>query len=364
MIVGANQLNEYLPLLTEKKVGVVTNQTGVLLHNNKPVNHLIDTLLSLNVNIKKVFVPEHGFRGTADAGEVIQDGTDSQTLLPIISLYGRNKKPNKAQLSDIDIMVFDLQDVGVRFYTYISTLHYVMESCAENNIRLIVLDRPNPNGFYIDGPVLNPKYKSFVGMHPVPIVYGMTIGEYAQMINGEKWLKNGIQCPLTIIKLQNYQHSTRYKLPVAPSPNLPNEVSVNLYPSLCFFEGTNISVGRGTNQQFQIYGSPYLEKTEFHFVPQTNQGAKNPLYKGKICYGEDLTQTKELSQIKLSWLIHSFEQSRHVKTPFFNNLFNKLAGNSELQQQIINQISEQEIKKSWQKDIAKFKQIRKKYILY
>lgn len=364
VIVGANQLEKYLPLLKNKSVGVVTNQTGVLLIDNKPVTHLIDTLLSRKINIKKVFVPEHGFRGTADAGEIIKDGRDAKTQLPIISLYGKNKKPSVTQLADIDAILFDLQDVGVRFYTYISTLHYVMEACGEKNIPLILLDRPNPNAHYIDGAVLEPKYRSFVGMHPVPIVYGMTIGEYAQMINGEKWLKGGVQCPLTIITLQNYKHTTRYSLPVKPSPNLPNDTSINLYPSLCFFEGTNVSVGRGTDKQFQIYGSPYLEKTKFRFTPQPNEGAKQPPHQGKVCYGEDLSNYPEINQLHLGWLLKAHKESITVKTPFFNNLFDKLAGNNILQKQIIQQLPESEIRKSWQKDLEHFKAIRAKYLLY
>ena len=364
IVVGANQLRKYLPLIQNKRVGVVTNQTGVLLKDNQSVTHIIDTLLSQNIQIMKVFAPEHGFRGDADAGEIIKDGRDVKTNLPIISLYGKNKKPTQEQFSDIDIILFDIQDVGVRFYTYISTLHYVMEACAENNKQLIVLDRPNPNGYYIDGAVLEQSYKSFVGMHPVPVVYGMTIGEYAQMINGEKWLKQGIQCNVTIIKLENYKHSSRYSLPVKPSPNLPNDISVNLYPSLCFFEGTNVSVGRGTDKQFQIYGSPYLQNTGFQFIPQPNEGAKEPLYKGKICHGEDLSQSSYLSVLNLSWLIMAYKQTSRVKTTFFNNFFNKLAGNATLKNQIENNVSEEEIRKSWQKDLNNFKSIRQKYLLY
>lgn len=364
IVVGANQLEKYLPLLQNKRVGVVTNQTGVLLENNQPIAHIVDTLLHRNIQIIKVFAPEHGFRGDADAGEIIKDGRDVKTNLPIISLYGKNKKPTQEQFSDIDIVLFDIQDVGVRFYTYISTLHYVMEACAENNKQLIVLDRPNPNGHYIDGAVLEPAHKSFVGMHPVPVVYGMTIGEYAQMINGEKWLKQGVQCDVTIIKLENYKHSNKYSLPVKPSPNLPNDASVNLYPSLCFFEGTNVSVGRGTDKQFQIYGSPYLQNTGFEFVPQPNEGAKEPPYKGKVCYGEDVSQTPYLSALNLSWLIKAYKQTSGVKTTFFNNFFNKLAGNATLRNQIENNVSEEEIRKSWQKDLDKFKNIRQKYLLY
>ncbi|GIZ15262.1 exo-beta-N-acetylmuramidase NamZ family protein [Capnocytophaga catalasegens] len=364
IVVGANRLQEYLPQLLNKKVGVVTNHTGVLLENNQPIVHIVDTLLHQNIQIIKVFAPEHGFRGDADAGEIIKDGRDTKTNLPIISLYAKNKKPTQQQLSDIDIVLFDIQDVGVRFYTYISTLHYVMEACAENNKPLIVLDRPNPNGHYIDGAVLEQAYESFVGMHPVPVVYGMTIGEYARMINGEKWLKGGVQCQLMIVPLENYTHVARYSLPVRPSPNLPNDISVNLYPSLCFFEGTNVSVGRGTDKQFQIYGSPYLHKTDFQFVPQSNKGAKEPLYKGKVCYGEDVSQTPYLSALNLSWLIKAYKQTSGVKTTFFNNFFNKLAGNATLRNQIENNVSEEEIRKSWQKDLDKFKNIRQKYLLY
>lgn len=364
IVVGANRLQEYLPQLLNKKVGVVTNHTGVLLENNQPIAHIVDTLLSNQIQVVKVFAPEHGFRGDADAGEIIKDGRDTKTNLPIISLYAKNKKPTQQQLSDIDIVLFDIQDVGVRFYTYISTLHYVMEACAENNKPLIVLDRPSPNGHYIDGAVLEQAYESFVGMHPVPVVYGMTIGEYARMINGEKWLKGGVQCQLMIVPLENYTHVARYSLPVRPSPNLPNDISVNLYPSLCFFEGTNVSVGRGTDKQFQIYGSPYLHKTDFQFVPQSNKGAKEPLYKGKVCYGEDVSQTPYLSALNLSWLIKAYKQTSGVKTTFFNNFFNKLAGNATLRNQIENNVSEEEIRKSWQKDLDKFKNIRQKYLLY
>ena len=256
---GADQIGAYLPILKGKRIAIVANQTSVIF-DGKKTTHLIDTLVSLKLNIKKVFAPEHGFRGKVDAGESIEDGLDVKTKLPIISLYGKNKKPTKSQLRGINLVLFDIQDVGARFYTYISTLHYVMEACAELNIPLILLDRPNPNGHYIDGPVLENDHKSFVGMHPVPVVYGMTIGEYGQMINGEKWLKDGIKSPLTVIKLKNYTHDSEYRLPIKPSPNLPNEKSINLYPSLCFFEGTNVSVGRGTDMQFQIYGSPFLNK--------------------------------------------------------------------------------------------------------
>jgi len=271
--ISAANVDAYIPLLKEKKVGIVAHQASVI-SSAKNTIHLVDLLRKKNISIQKVFAPEHGFRGTADAGEKIENQIDSKTQLPIISLYGKNRKPSKEQLKGIEIMVFDLQDVGVRFYTYLSTLHNVMEACAENNIPLIVLDRPNPNAHYIDGPVLNLEHKSFVGMHPVPIVYGMTIGEYAQMINGEKWLANSIKCDLTIIPLKNYTHQTTYQLTVRPSPNLPNKQSIALYPSLCLLEPTKVSIGRGTDLQFQVYGHPGFPKTDFSYVPKSNFGSK------------------------------------------------------------------------------------------
>ena len=369
---GASQHYQYLPMLAGKHVGVVTNHTGIIqkiVHQKDSTitvqnEHLVDFLLSKKVKIDKVFAPEHGFRGTADAGEVIKDGVDAKTKLPIISLYGKNKKPTAEQLKGIEVMLFDLQDVGVRFYTYISTLHYVMEACAENYIPLVILDRPNPNGHFMDGPVLEPAYKSFIGMHPVPVVYGMTIAEYAQMINGEKWLKGGLQCNLKIIPLKSYDRKAIYPFPVAPSPNLPNATAVNLYPSLCFFEGTQVSMGRGTKWQFQIYGSPYLEKTAFTFVPKPNAGDKNPKFNGRTCYGEDLTQTPPLSQLNLSWLIKAYEQTSGVKTPFFTSSFDKLAGNKTLKEQLLQHKTEKEIRDSWQKSLKDFAKIRRKYLLY
>ncbi len=363
IVVGANQIERYLPYLKGKRVALVGNQTSVIFREKGYV-HLADSLLNRGVNLVKVFSPEHGFRGKADAGEVIKNGVDTKTGLPIISLYGKNKKPTEKQLSDVDVVLFDIQDVGVRFYTYISTLHYVMERCAEMNMPIIVLDRPNPNAHYVDGAVLDLKYKSFVGMHPVPVVYGMTIGEYAKMINSEKWLKNGVKAKLTVIPLKNYNHQKKYDLPIKPSPNLPNSKSINLYPSLCFFEGTNVSCGRGTDMQFQIYGSPYLEKTDFSFVPQPNSGAKYPKHKNKKCYGENLTKTPYLDKINLSWLIKAHKQSSKVKVKFWNNFFHKLAGNKQLQKQIRQGMSEDEIRKSWQKDLEEFKKIRQKYLIY
>lgn len=370
---GADNYNAYLPLLKDKKVGVVTNQTGIITitdYNNKNAFaykktqiHLVDFLLEKKIQIQTIFSPEHGFRGTADAGELITDGKDSKTGLPIISLYGDNKKPKPTQLEGIDIMVFDIQDVGARFYTYISTLHYVMEACAENNIPLLLLDRPNPNGSSIDGPILEPAYSSFVGMHPVPVLYGMTIGEYAQMINGEKWLKNSIQCNLTIIPCVYYNRNIFYHLPIKPSPNLPNDQSINLYASLCLFEGTNVSVGRGTEKQFQIYGSPYLPKSDFSFTPSPNQGAKNPVYNGIECFGEDLSSHSKLHELELKWLLKAYN-STEDKTKFFNPFFTKLAGTKTLQQQIEEGISERKIRKSWKLGLDTFKEIRKKYLIY
>jgi uncharacterized protein YbbC (DUF1343 family) len=378
IIVGANQTDAYLPFLKGKRVGIVANQTSVIFKGNKHV-HLVDSLLSLKINVVNAFAPEHGFRGTADAGEHIKDGIDTKTGVPIISLYGDNKKPKLEQLSGakkleedinkgvskIDVMLFDLQDVGVRFYTYAATLHYVMEACAESNIPLIILDRPNPNGQYIDGPILEMENKSFVGMHPIPVAHGMTIGEYGKMINGEKWLKNGVQCDLKVIPLKNYVHQMAYSLPIKPSPNLPNDTSINLYPSLCFFEGTNVSVGRGTESQFQVFGSPFLNKTKYTytFSPQPNEGAKYPLHQGKVCYGMDLTNSKILNGLDLSFLINAYQATQN-KTEFFNAFFTKLAGSKKLQQQIETGLSETEIKATWHKGLETFRATRSKYLLY
>lgn len=362
---GADNFEKYIPLLKNKKVGIVTNQSGIL--TNK--THLVDFLLTEKINIQKIYAPEHGFRGTADAGEVIKDGKDIKTGLPIISLYGNNKKPKPEQLAGIDVMVFDLQDVGARFYTYISSLHYVMEACAENNISLIVLDRPNPNGGIVDGPILEKEFTSFVGMHPIPVLHGMTIAEYANMINGEKWLNPSTssggqaQCKLTVIPCENYKRTMFYDLLVKPSPNLPNAQSINLYASLCFFEGTNVSVGRGTEKQFQIYGSPYLNKGSFSFTPQPNEGAKDPTYNGKLCYGEDLTQIKLVNKLELKWLMKAYAETAD-KSKFFNSFFTKLAGTKKLQEQIEKGISETDIRASWQNGLEQFKEVRKKYLIY
>ncbi len=377
IIVGADQYDEYLSLFKGKKIGVVANQTSVVNLKNvshyengfeETINlklHLVDYLKNKKVDIVKVFSPEHGFRGKADAGEVVKDGIDTKTGLPIVSLYGKNKKPTKEQLEGIDLIVFDIQDVGVRFYTYISTMHYMMEACAENNIPFLVLDRPNPNGHYIDGPILEMKYKSFVGMHPVPVVHGMTIGEYALMINGQKWLKNGVTCDLTVVKMKNYTHQTPYSLPIKPSPNLPNDVAINLYPSLCFFESTKISVGRGTNMQFQIFGAPNLspEQYPFTFTPESNEGAKNPKFKGVLCYGKDLRKTKKLSRINLDWLIDAYV-ANGKKDDFFSSFFIKLSGTDQLKKQIEQGFTAREIRKTWLKGLEEYNRMRQEYLLY
>ena len=356
LVLGANRIEQIISLTNEKSIAIVGNQTSMV--NN---THLVDTLISLNQNIITVFSPEHGFRGTGDAGAKIENEVDIKTGIPIISLYGKNKKPKKKNLEDIDIIVFDIQDVGARFYTYISTLHYVLEACSEENIKIIVLDRPNPNGHYIDGPVLEEKYKSFVGMHPIPIVHAMTIGEYAKMIIGEKWIEK--KCDLTVIKMLNYNRKKIYELPIKPSPNLPNKKAVNLYPSLCLFEGTNVSIGRGTKKPFQHFGHPKLNLYNYSFIPKSGPGSKYPKHENKICYGKDLTNTPILNSINLEWLIETYNQSQN-KEDFFISFFDKLAGTDKLRKQIISGKSIREIKKSWEDDLKEFKNIRNKYLLY
>ncbi len=363
VVVGANQVESYLPLIKNKRIGIVANQTSVIFRKNNKYTHIVDSLSSLNVKIKKVFAPEHGFRGKADAGEFVKNGKDPKTGIEIVSIYGSNKKPTKTQLENLDLLIFDIQDVGARFYTYISSLHYIMEACAENSIPLLILDRPNPNGHYTDGPILELENKSFVGMHPIPIVHGMTIGEYAQMINGEKWLKNSIKCDLKIIKCENYYKELQYSLPIKPSPNLPNDQSINLYPSLCFFEGTNISVGRGTEMQFQVFGAPFLPKTNFQFKPQPNDGAKKPKHNNSICYGKDLRNTKKLNTINLEWLISCYCISEKKDT-FFNSFFTKLAGTKNLKKQIENGLNSTQIRSTWQKGLNEYDEMRKEYLIY
>ena len=362
IVTGAEQFPLYASFLENKNVGVVANQTSFLENENQ---HLVDFLISKNVIVKKVFAPEHGFRGTADAGEHVKDGVDSKTGVPLISLYGNNKKPSHEQLKGIDVVVFDIQDVGARFYTYISTLHYVMEACAEAGIPVIVLDRPNPNGHYIDGPILEAANQSFVGMHPIPVVHGMTIGEYAKMINGEGWLKDKMKCELTVVEIENYTHDTPYALPIKPSPNLPNDQAINLYPSLCFFEGTFINAGRGTDMQFQVFGAPSLpaSKYTFEYTPQSNEGAKNPKFNGQLCHGKDLRKEPRLNKINLEWLIDAYN-ANGKKKDFFNSFFIKLAGTDKLQQQIEQGLTAEEIRDSWKDGLARFKKIREKYLLY
>ena len=356
IIVAAENTKEYIKILGDKRIALVVNQTSLIQQT-----HIVDSLLSLNIKIMKIFSPEHGFRGKEDAGAKIEDEIDLKTGIPIVSLYGKNKKPSKEQLSDVDIILFDIQDVGARFYTYISTLHYVMEAAGENNIKLIVLDRPNPNLHYIDGPVRKKEFTSFVGLHPIPIVHGMTIGEYAKMINGENWIAD--TSDLTIIKIQNYNRNLKYNLPVKPSPNLPNSRAINLYPSLCLFEGTTISVGRGTEYPFQQFGAPYL-KSNYNFIPKSGEGSKYPKHENIICYGTDLRfQDDYLKSINLKWLIESY-QSCPEKDNFFNDFFDKLSGTDQLRKQITSGKTEQEIKESWEKDLKTFKEIRKKYLLY
>ena len=355
--VGAEQLDLYLPILKNKNIALVVNHTSLI--NS---THLADTLLKLNIVIKKIFSPEHGFRGEADAGETVKNSVDIKTNLPLISLYGKNKKPSQEQLNDIDIIIFDMQDVGARFYTYSSTMHYVMETCAEQKKKVIILDRPNPNGEYIDGPVLDLKYKSFVGLNPIPIIHGLTLGEMALMINGEGWLKDNVKCDLEIIKIKNYKHHQKYILPIRPSPNLPNQQSIKLYPSLCLFEGTVISVGRGTDFPFQVLGGVDSTYGNFTFTPQSNAGNKAPLNKNTKCFGLDFRN--EVNTIFTLKFLIEFYQKCIDKPKFFNKYFDTLAGTDSLRKQIIEGLTEQQIKTTWQANLEKYKILRKKYLLY
>ena len=358
---GAEQTNLYLPDLKGKTIALVVNHTSMI-----GKTHLADSLISLGIKIKTIFAPEHGFRGTADAGEHVANGVDKKTGLPIVSLYGSNKKPSKTQLEGIDVVIFDIQDVGARFYTYTSTMHYVMEACAENDKQLLILDRPNPNGHYFDGPILEKKFTSFVGLNPVPVVHGCTVGELAQMINGEGWLVGKTKCKLLIIKCLNYKHSDAYNPPIATSPNLPNLQSMLLYPSICFFEGTDVSVGRGTDTQFQVIGSPNQANSSFTFTPEDKPGAKNPPQKGKLCYGLDLTKTDaRKEQFTIKYVLDFYQKSTD-KAKFFSSpsFFDKLAGNDSLRKQIVAGLSEKQIRETWKADLEKYKIIRQKYLLY
>ena len=361
VVTGAQQFDQYLPKLKGRKVAIVTNISGMV--GNKSI---VDTLLKLKVTIKKIFGPEHGFRGTSDAGEKVKSNIDKKTGIPVISLYGSHKKPTAEDLKGIDVVVYDIQDVGVRFYTFISTLTYVMQACAEQNKELIVLDRPNPNGFYVDGPVMTDKYKSFLGLHNVPIVYGMTTGEYAQMVNGERWFTEKVFCNLTVVPMRNYDHNCTYVLPVKPSPNLPTLNSVLLYPSLGLFEGTIMSLGRGTNMPFEVLGHPLYSNKTFSFVPRTNAISKEPKYFNTACYGIDLRKEDFVQhhpgKIELKWLIDFYKDLND--STFMDKNFNWHSGNDELQQQIKAGVNISDIAKSWQKDIEVFKAIRKKYLLY
>ena len=363
---GAQQTAAYLPKLKNKKVAIVTNASGIIDNS-----HLVDTLLKHHIHIVKIFGPEHGFRGTADAGEKVKSGKDVKTNITVVSLYGSHKKPTKEDLKGIDMVVYDIQDVGVRFYTYISTMTYVMEACAENSKELLILDRPNPNGFYIDGPVMTDAYKSFLGLHHVPIVYGMTCGEYAQMVNGEGWLKNNVKCNLTIVPLKNYDRTKFISgLPIKPSPNLPNDTAILLYPSLGLFEGTIMSLGRGTSHPFQVLGNPYADSTFFtyKFTPTFTAITKKPKYQDTLCYGVNaklqVNTLLKRNTINLTLLNEFYIHSKNQQAHFFDKNFNYHAGNDELKQQIIQSYSPEDIRKSWQPALDAFKVIRKKYLIY
>lgn len=363
---GADRLEELFPLLENKRISLVVNQTSLVQNV-----HLLDTLYNKGVHITQVFAPEHGFRGDADAGEFIKNGKDYRTQVPIISLYGKNKKPQPSQLQQTDIMIFDIQDVGARFYTYISTMFYVMQACAENNKELIILDRPNPCD-YVDGPVLDMKYKSFVGMLPIPVLHGCTIGELAQMINGEGWLGNNLQCPLKVITIEDWKHGQPYSLPVKPSPNLPNDQAIALYPSLCPFEGTSVSVGRGTDFPFQIIGSPTTKNLKFRFMPHPMKGSdKHPLHQDTYCYGLNLSSEKNIPKgFSLQYVIQFYNYfqnlTKHAEKDFFTrpHWFDLLMGTNQVRLDILKNKTEEQIRSAWQKKLNQYKEIRKKYLLY
>jgi len=365
VVVAANRTDAYIPLLKGKRLGIVANQTSVVFKTDGHT-HLVDSLLSLEINIKKVFAPEHGFRGQADAGEHVNNSTDTKTGLSLISLYGKNRKPSQEQLEGLDMVLFDIQDVGVRFYTYIATLQLVMEACAVKGIPVLVLDRPNPNGHYVDGPTMEADHTSFLGMTKIPLVYGMTMGEYASMINEERWLENGKKVDLTVIPLENWTHDSFYSIPIRPSPNLPNDISITLYPSLGLFEGTNINAGRGTEFQFQRYGASFLDSTayDFTYTPEPNFGSKHPKEEGKLCYGVDLSKSERMSEVTMAYVINGYTNSKDKSKVFLTSGFSKHAGTKKLQQQIEAGLSNAEIKESWQADLDNFKIIRSKYLLY
>lgn len=361
---GIEQTEAYLPILKGKRVAVLANQTSVL---NKV--HLLDTLLAQNINVVKIFSPEHGFRGEAEAGKYIDNSIDTKTGLPIISLYGANKKPLRTEFDNVDIVVFDIQDVGARFYTYISTMHNMMEVCADFNIPLLILDRPNPHGFYVDGPILDSMQRSFVGMHPVPIVHGMTLAEYALMIKGEKWLSHKKSPPLEVIKMKNYTHDTEYKIEIPPSPNLRSMAAIYAYPSLCLFEGTPVSVARGTLRPFEQYGFPHCPVGQDTFTPRSIEGLSvKPMYNDQVCTGFDISEeaeayVKKNKQLNLSYVIGMYK-AYPEKDKFFKDFFNRLAGTSKLKEQIQSGMTEDEIRATWQSDLDAYKTIRAKYLLY
>lgn len=366
VITGANRTSEYVPLLRGKKIALVANQTSVIFKEGGGYEHLVDSLLSLHVDIDKVFAPEHGFRGAVDAGEKVMDSKDPKTGLPLISLYGTNRKPTAKQLKNVDMVVFDIQDVGVRFYTYIATLQLVMEACAENKVPILVLDRPNPNGHYVDGPTMETEHSGFLGMTNIPLVYGMTLGEYAKMINEEGWLQGKIKADLTVIPLLHYTHQTAYHVPIRPSPNLPNDTAITLYPSLGLFEGTNVNAGRGTEFQFQRYGAPFLDASryDFSYTPKPNFGAANPKHKEVLCHGRDLSDTHRVSKVDLTWLIDAYANTKDKNLFFLTEGFTKHAGTEKLQRQIESGLTAEVIRETWQKDITAFMAIRAKYLMY
>lgn len=364
IVIGAERFDQYLPKIANKKVGMVVNHTSVV-----GTSHLVDTLLAKGANITAVYAPEHGYKGNVERGMSISTYKDPDTGLTIYSIYGSRRKPTPEELKDVELMIFDMQDVGARFFTYISTLHYIMEACAESNIPLLLLDRPNPIGYYVDGPVLDPTYKSFIGMHPVALVHGMTIGEYGQMINGEGWLKNGLKCKLEVVKVDNYNHRSLYQVPVGPSPNLPDMRSVYLYPSICLFEGTEVNEGRGTEKPFQLFGTPDYSPKTFQFIPKSLPGfTQNPKFESQVCFGYNLSETamdelQAINRLDLKYLLEFYSKSKN-KERFFLNTFNLLAGTDKLQKQIAAGKSEAEIRESWQQGLKEFKITRQKYLLY
>lgn len=359
LVLGAERTSAYLSKIKNKRVGLLVNHTSRI-----GEQHLVDFLLEKGIRVEKIFAPEHGFRGKADAGELVIDNIDPATGIPVISIYGKNKKPSEEAMQGLDIVIFDIQDVGVRFYTYISSMHYMMEACAQNGVQMMVLDRPNPNGHYIDGPILEPEFRSFVGMHPIPVVHGLTVGELANMINEEGWLDDSLMCDLTVVKMENYNHSDGYSLPAKPSPNLPNDQSIGLYPSLCFFEGTKMSVGRGTHFPFQVVGYPDPRFGQFSFTPESIDGmAKHPKFEGKECFGVDLRKCVLPTKLDLRYVMQ-FYKKWEGKESFFTNYFNTLAGTDKLRSQIEKGHTMEEIRKSWEAGLEKYRDLRVKYKLY